>query len=202
MIAQLRGKFAFRTDDEIVIDVAGVGYLVSPTAKVLEHLPPPGNELTVLVYTDVKENSISLFGFGSQLERQVFLLLRKVSGIGPKTAIALVSGVGAEQLLKAIGSGEISELTKVSGVGRKTAERVLVELREQVGELLPHGSIPAATAKPRQVAAGPVGDTILALEKLGFSSDRAREAVNLALARVPAADDAGALLREALGQIG
>lgn len=200
MIASLRGKFLARSDDNLIIDVNGVGYLVSSASSVLSNLSAPGSDVSLLIYTDVKENSIALYGFSSQLEREVFLLLKKVSGIGSKTALALISGVGAEDLLKAIGSGDTSALTSVSGVGKKMAERVLVELREQVGSFLP--GVGASSPKSTAVSSGtPTSDTILALEKLGFNSDRARQAVNVAASRISSDTDAETLLREALSHL-
>jgi holliday junction DNA helicase RuvA len=202
MIAYLRGKFLTRSDEELVIDVNGVGYAVHATSSVLSNTPSVGAELSVLIYTDVKENSISLYGFFTQLEREVFLLLKKVSGIGSKSALNLVSGVGAEDLLKAIGSEDVSALTRVNGVGKKTAERVLVELREQVGELIPKVSQDVSPRERRSgVPTGPAGDAILALEKLGFNSDRARNAVSAALAGGEQLDS-GEILRQALSQLG
>jgi len=203
MISYLRGKFLTRSEDEIVIDVNGVGYAVSATSGVLLNSPAPGGELSVVVYTDVKENSISLFGFASQLEKEVFLLLKKVSGIGSKTALNMVSGIGPEDLLKAIGRSDTSALTRISGVGKKTAERVLVELRERVGELIPKGGSRPSAGSYRDIeqpSGDPLDDVVLALEKLGFNYERARSAVG-AVAKEGGVRNTEDLLREALSQL-
>ena len=207
MIAALRGKLLTQKDDSLVIDVNGVGYLVSVTAGVLADLGEISSQVSLQIYTDVKENSIALFGVATTLEREVFLLLKKVSGIGSKTALALVSGVGAEGLLQAIGSGDTSRLTRVSGVGKKTAERTLVELREQVKEFLPQGeSYERLSSKvvQRQTAGngftGSALDAVLALEKLGFPEERAGVVVRQVVLRVGNLD-AGDLLSEALREL-
>ena len=207
MIAALRGKLLTQKDDSLIIDVNGVGYLVSVTSGVLQSLGDISSEVSVQVFTDVKENSIALFGFATTLEREVFLLLKKVSGIGSKTALALVSGVGAEGLLQAIGSGETSRLTKVSGVGKKTAERALVELREQVKEFLPQGETferfsPSSNKKQGsgQEFSGGALDAVLALEKLGFPEERAGVVMRQVVSRVGNID-AGDLLSEALREL-
>jgi Holliday junction DNA helicase RuvA len=207
MIAWLKGIFLSRKEQDIVIDVNGVGYLVSTTSQVIQSMGKPGDEVALHIFTDVKENSISLCGFGTVLEREVFLLLKKVSGIGSKTALALISGVGAEGLLQAIASGDTSRLTQVSGVGKKTAERALVELREQVKEFLPTpGSSPHVliSSPPEPSYGGGLSgnalDAALALEKLGFPGERAGRAVQKVVERV-GIQDAGALLSEALREL-
>jgi Holliday junction DNA helicase RuvA len=207
MIAALRGKLLTRKDDSLVVDVNGVGYLVSVTSGVLQNLGDMSSEISLQIFTDVKENSIALFGFATTLEREVFLLLKKVSGIGSKTALALISGVGAEGLLQAIGSGETSRLTKVSGVGKKTAERALVELREQVKEFLPQGDTyerlkPSAVRRSSAESgfSGSALDAVLALEKLGFPEERAGVVMRQVVSRVGNLD-AGDLLSEALREL-
>ena len=207
MIAALRGKLLTQKEDSLVIDVNGVGYLVSVTAGVLQDLGEVSSPVSLQIFTDVKENSIALFGFATALEREVFLLLKKVSGIGSKTALALISGVGAEGLLQAIGSGDTSRLTRVSGVGKKTAERTLVELREQVKEFLPQGGtferLPQSVVKRHSVGSGFSGsalDAVLALEKLGFPEERAGVVVRQVVQRVGNVE-AGDLLSEALREL-
>jgi len=207
MIAALRGRLLSQKEDNLIIDVNGVGYLVSATAGALQEIGEISSEVSLHIYTDVKENSIALFGFATTLEREVFLLLKKVSGIGSKTALALISGVGAEGLLQAIGSGDTSRLTRVSGVGKKTAERTLVELREQVKEFLPQGGtferLPVLARKTQPVGNGFSGsalDAVLALEKLGFPEERAGVVVRQVIERVGNLE-AGDLLGEALKEL-
>lgn len=185
MIASLNGNLVLQDGEQWVVDVSGVGYAVHVSGSLLGALPAAAEgrrKVALIVYTDVKENDISLWGFSSVLEKQVFLLLKKVSGVGSKTAMAIVSSVGPEPLLQRIGAADITGLTKVPGVGKKTAERIIVELREQVGMIAQGFSgIPekgsARGSNSSLSEPSPVVDAELALEKLGFSYDRAKRAV-------------------------
>jgi holliday junction DNA helicase RuvA len=195
MIAFLAGNVREVWHQELILDVGGVGYLINATSKVLSSARI-GSPLNVVVYTDVKEEAINLFGFHDRFEREVFLLLKKVKGIGPKLAMNVVSGIGPENVLSAIGAGDIGRLNNIPGVGRKTAERILVELREHVGDLLDEKSGVQEGSNE-----GPVSDAVLALEKLGFPKDRARNAVEVAFKEVGAKADAGSLLRQSLSHL-
>lgn len=205
MIGFLRGKIARKTLGEAILDVNGVGYLLNLSRRAEEACGGEGSNAEFIIYTDVRENAIVLFGFENQLEREVFLLLKKVNGIGSKVAMSVLSGMGAAGLLQAIGQQDMTGLTKVPGVGKKTAERMIVELREYVSELLGTEVKPLARSVervPNEVIepAGPETDARLALEKLGFSAERAREAVKLAVANTERLD-AGEILRRALAHV-
>lgn len=211
MIGALTGIVAERLGDIIVIDVGGVGYQVSATDSVLEKIHKIGNRVKVLIFTDVKENSITLFGFDSLIEREVFLLLKKVSGVGSKTAMGIISSAGAEKVLNAIGNGETSALQRAPGVGKRIAERIIVELREHVRGLLTDISKPlSANIERSKISAledvrlksypQMTQDAVLALEKLGFSADAAREAVLSAFNENGQLTDPGELLRLALSR--
>ena len=194
MIASLSGNLIHQDGDQLVVDVNGVGYSVSVSSSVLGTLAsaPAGNgaerKLQLIIFTDVKENEIALWGFQTIGEKQVFLLLKKVSGVGSKTAMGIVSHMGTDQLLQRIGASDITALTKLPGVGKKTAERIVVELREQVGALAQGFSahrtlLDSSTLSGKASDASSAGqsalvDAELALEKLGFSIDRARKAVH------------------------
>jgi Holliday junction DNA helicase RuvA len=188
---------------ELLVDVHGVGYIVTASARAMSRAAAVGSDIELVIYTDVKENAISLFGFADQLEREVFMLLKKVKGIGPKYGMAIVSSLGPEGVLSAIGRGEVARLKEVPGVGKKTAERVLVELREYVGDLARESADRTILAVERlrddTTAREPLGgtesDAVLALEKLGFARDRARKAVEAAVRENVAVHDAGELLR-------
>lgn len=207
MIGSLQGVLSYQAENQLLLDVQGVGYEVTCAGSVLENAPALGSSLKLIVYTDVKENSISLYGFSSILEKQVFLLLKKVKGIGSKLALGVISSVGAEQLLVNIGRGDIGALKQVPGIGQKTAERVIVELRESVGEFAGVGEGEARRPAGRggktetPAAAAPEKDVLLALEKLGFARERAQKAVERALARGAQDDDVGELLRLSLSEI-
>ena len=231
MIGQLKGILDSRSDDEIIIDVQGVGYQVMVSGSVLAELKEIGSEIKLVIYTDVKENAILLFGFSSIMERQVFLLTKKVKGIGPKSAMNIVSSLGAETLLSAIGRGDTDALKKVSGIGKKTAERIIVELKEQVIEFVAsicsNGSLAGSaglsasiemssnslaqsnlrlSAKQASAAAMMLtpsieNDAVLALEKLGVHTDKAKLAVATALEHSKGIKDSGELVRISLSNL-
>lgn len=180
MIGRLRGKVVEHEDDTLVLDVNGVGYALRATSSVLQLVYQQldaAKELEIVVHTEVRENDISLYGFSSSLEKKVFLLLQKVRGVGARVSLQIVSTIGAESLLSTIGQGSVAALCRVPGVGKKTAERIIVELREMVSELIGQAS-GGDTSLSSQVEVTRVAeDALLALEKLGFSSERARKAV-------------------------
>lgn len=212
MIGALRGSFISQNGHELLIDVGGVGYEVYASGKVLGLLPDAGGEIKVVVFTDVKENSISLFAFSDKLEKEVFLLLKKVKGIGSRIAMNVLSAIGAEKILGIIGKGDIDSLKRIPGIGKKTAERLIVELRENVSGLVSESaeqrlemdsiSYPVSSFGNQSVQ---TLDATLALEKLGFTSERARRAVALAESSLPLDVrnklDAGELLRLSLAQL-
>lgn len=221
MIARLKGEILQQDGERLVIDVGGVGYEVSASAAVFSSLLPAAESNAVsgqgpvelIIYTEVRETAISLYGFANQLERQVFLLLQRVKGIGSKLALAIISAMGAEEVLGLIGSGDLRALQRIPGVGKKTAERIIVELREQVGELVAGTSALSKQIEKSRIAAKtgsnldlntPQTDALLALEKLGFAAERAEPAVKSALEEMTAAGqllDAGAILQLALTKI-
>ncbi|MCB0324995.1 MAG: Holliday junction branch migration protein RuvA [Bdellovibrionales bacterium] len=206
MIGRLQGTLVEVDGEVLLLDVNGVGYTVLVTASVLAAGPATGSPLTLVVHTDVRETSITLYGFGTKLERQVFLLLQKVKGIGCRLALGIISAVGAERLLSSIAEGNLVTLTGVPGIGKKTAERIIVELREQVTQLAFGGSVTLSGAveqsrydRPKEGA--PLeGDAVLALQKLGFSEDKARCAVQEAL-QGQSVEDVGEVLRLALARM-
>ena len=214
MIAALRGAVIFQNAEQVVIDVNGVGYEVSVTRALLEEISKNIQQVKILVYTDVKENSISLFGFKSTLEKEVFLLLKKVKGIGSKTAMGVLSSVGAETVLNCIGQNDISRLKSVPGIGGKTAERLIVELRENVKDFINDAKISLTSkievvSSSKQTTGAVLGveyDVILALEKLGIAKEKANQVVALTLKQnaqisPQLKSDAGELLRLALSNL-
>lgn len=135
MISRLKGNFSDRAGCLVTIDVNGVGYEITATSALLNRLDLLEGDkiISVVVSTDVREDAINLYGFDDHLEKQVFLLLRKVNGLGARTACDIISKIDKRELLRAIGSGDIHKLQSVKGIGRKKAERIVVELRDQVG---------------------------------------------------------------------
>lgn len=136
MIASVRGEVLVRRPDHVVIESGGVGYRLAVSAETLKAVPARGKEATLHAHLVARDDSIQLYGFGSEEERDLFLHLTSVSGIGPKVAIAILSGGTPRELLRAIAAGDGKRFQAVPGVGKRTAERVIVELREKVtGEL-------------------------------------------------------------------
>lgn len=201
MIAQLRGEIVSIIGENVVIDVNGVGYEVICTQGALSNLSE-GQQAVLIVYTEVREDSLKLYGFLDRLEREVFLLLQKVKGVAGRSAREMVSGISARELLRAIGSGDTSRLQSVRGVGKKTAERIVLELKDRVAEyalprLHSEGSVPSGSAK--QTVEQDLQDAVDALISLGFSRRDAQRAAELAQGN--GASGSSDLLRIALQHI-
>jgi Holliday junction DNA helicase RuvA len=202
MIGRLRGEVVEIEGDSILIDVNGVGYEVLCTAALLSRVNI-GTNAQISIYTDVREDSIRLFGFESQSERQMFLLLNRVSGMGPRSSLDVVSNVAIRDLLRAIGSGDVHALMSIKGVGKKKAERIVVELRDLVGSMA--GERSSALRSMMTVQRGaqseevPVSsDAVSALEVLGFARRDAELAVSKAVGAHGSFEAVGDLVREAL----
>src|SRR3989338_3612933 len=135
MIASLKGILSYKNNDGLIIDVHGVGYDVHVSQVTLRNLPEVGEDVEFLVHTHVAEGVLALYGFLDQVERQLFKKLMSVSGIGPKLALAILSGFPAHEIIEAIVCGNSGKLTSISGVGKKTGERLVMELKDKLTEL-------------------------------------------------------------------
>lgn len=185
MIAQLRGHVVRVAAPTLVLDVNGVGYRVSVPASVLENLPTDGTPLTLITHMQVREDDMSLFGFLDDQELEVFNLLLSVSGVGPKASLAMLSALGSVGIAKAVAGEDVRTLTKVPGIGTRTAQRLVVDLKEK---MLPIGlgasqtTTPVGGAKPSVVAQPAVhpnaliADVISALQNLGYPKADAMKA--------------------------
>jgi len=175
MISHLTGILEHVDQNHVVVDVNSVGYHVNVPAAVISRLPKIGEQVKLFTIQVVREDNISLYGFLSKEERALFSLCLSVSGIGPKLAMAMISGFPLDRLVSAIAQGDVGALSSISGIGRKTAERIVVELREKIGK--------AYALKPAEMTAGMKGDQIIvsdsisALIALGYSPREAREAI-------------------------
>jgi Holliday junction DNA helicase RuvA len=137
MIASVSGEVLVRSPDQVVVDTGGVGYRLAVSAETLRSVPTVGSRVTLHAHLVARDDALNLYGFGSEGERELFLLLISVSGVGPKVAIAALSGGPSRELLGAIAAGDAKRFQAVPGIGKRTAERIIVELREKVaGELL------------------------------------------------------------------
>ena len=187
MIAHLRGRLLEKRPNQVIVDVAGVGYNVLIPISTFSQLPDRGSEAKLFIHTHVREDTLALYGFVTDREKTLFEKLISVSGIGPRVAITLLSGLDAAELTSAIQRADVARLTRVPGVGRKTAERLILELREKLG---PHDAEAPAPGGLDQ-------DVISALGNLGCSRPAAGAAVEKAR-RNGAPDDFEPLFRAAL----
>lgn len=174
MIGYLKGTLIDKKPNSVLMDVNGVGYLVNIPVSTFYDLPEEGTPLSLFIYTHVREDILALYGFRTTREKVLFEKLIGVSGIGPKMAIAFLSGMTVDELVPAIQRQDILKLTTIPGVGRKTAERVALELREQIPALLSEAA-QAAQTKPMQE------DLISALVNLGYHRTQAERAVKKVL---------------------
>lgn len=180
MISFLNGILAEKHPTRIVVDVGGVGYSVSITLSCYDSLPAAGQPVRVLTCHHVREDSQLLFGFTSGEERVMFTLLLGVSGVGPKVALAILSGLTPAELRAAIADGDTTRLHRAHGVGRKTAERIVLELRDRIDPLekiMPGADQPGSAPGQQPL----VRDAMLALSALGFPDDQARKMLKKAL---------------------
>lgn len=136
MIASVRGTVLARRSDHVVVECAGVGYRLAVSAETLGSVPPTGQETSLHAHLVMREDGIHLYGFAAEEERELFLMLIGVPSVGPKLALTVLSGGTVRELLNAIGAGDITRFQAVPGIGRRTAERILVELREKVGDMV------------------------------------------------------------------
>lgn len=172
MIGFLTGKIISKKPTKILLDVNGVGYTVNISISTFEKLPELNEPTSLFVYTSVKEDAIDLYGFSSPAEKEMFELLISVSGIGPKLAQSLLSGIQVDELKYAIDEGNLSRIIAVPGIGRKTAERLLVELRDKMSKLSEKFE-PAEAGAPSSVRS----DAIAALVNLGYNIKTAEKVV-------------------------
>ena len=170
MIARLRGVLLERRPDQAILEVGGVGYRVFISLNTFYDLPEPGRELALLIHTNVREDALHLYGFMKSAEREAFQALIAVSGVGPKLAMAILSGISSDDLWLAVRSRDAARLTKAPGVGKKTAGRLILELEGR----LPQAD-PAAPAPPGLAPAG--ADAVSALTNLGYPEPAAAKAV-------------------------
>jgi holliday junction DNA helicase RuvA len=185
MISFLDGELVEALPTQVVMSVNGVGYVVQIPLSSFDHLPPVGARLKLLTHFVVREDAHLLFGFVSTAERDLFrLLLQHVSGVGPKIALAVLSGMSVGQFKAAVVNGDIAALSKISGLGKKTAERIVLELKDRVG-------VAAAwelAASGRQDQQAKANDAVLALLSLGFKQVEAQRAVREILSREKSMD--------------
>lgn len=199
MIALITGRLIEKEPMQVIVDVGGVGYELTIPVSTFYDLAEPGSEVTLRVHTHVREDALQLFGFRTAVEKRLFLLLTSVSGIGPKLAITILSGMVTEDLIRAITSGDLPRLVGIPGIGKKTAERMLVELKEKV-QGLATGQATAQTGRPLLTRAELSEDLVSALVNLGYPETTAAKAATTALSELPEGEFS-TVLRHALRQL-
>jgi len=196
MIAQLRGILVAKTSTEIVVDCSGVGYLASVSMVTSAQLPEAGEQVTVLTLMSVREDAIQLFGFSSETEREVFRLLTAIPGIGPKIALGILSSITLADLQTVILRNDLLQLQKLPGIGKKTAERIMMELRDKIGGIRPG---PAEGRPETGTLFDARQEAIAALAALGYTKQTAEKAIRQVIAAEPeTALSVDALIRKAL----
>lgn len=185
MIAHLRGRIFEKRPTRIIVDVAGVGYDVSVPLSTFYGLGDPGDEIALRIHTHVREDALVLFGFGTMLEQALFERLIGVSGIGPKVALAVLSGIEPAELIRAIERGDLARLTAIPGVGKKTSERIVLELKDRLPAIV---HAPAAAASSEEPSASLRTDLLSALINLGYHRALAEKAVDAAITATPGRD--------------
>ena len=191
MIGRLRGILALKQPPWLVVDVNGVGYELEAPMSTFYDLPELGREVSLFTHYAQKEDSVSLYGFLRESERRLFRDVQKVSGIGAKIALAVLSGVSVDEFARLVQAGDITALTRIPGIGKKTAERMVVELRDRAADLA-GGGVPGAMVAG---AGDPVADAVTALQQLGY---KPAEAARMAREAAAPGDEAATIIRKAL----
>jgi Holliday junction DNA helicase RuvA len=199
MIANLRGRLLSKTPNQAIIDCSGVGYDVVISVATFSELPTENAEASLYIHTHVREDQIALFGFASTQEKRLFERLLTISGIGPKLAITVLSGISSDRLVAAIRGGDHATLTRIPGIGKKTAERVVLELKDKLDDL----AVPDMTSATGGTHHGPAADDALsALVNLGYPRPVAQKAIESAIEKNSStAGDFESLFRAAMASI-
>ncbi len=197
MIEYISGVLAAKSPMTAVIEVGGIGYEVFISLQTFENLPQSGAEVRLLAHLHVREDSMQLFGFLNEDERIMFRSLQSISGIGVRTALSILSGCGAARLRNYVAAGDVHALTGVPGVGKKTAERIVVELRDRIAKV----SVEFAS-QVRTEAGDPRSEAVMGLTALGYARPVAEKALNRAFQELPEAERTAAnLIKAALQAI-
>ena len=198
MIAYVKGILAEKSFDRVIVEAAGVGYELFIPVSTFDKLPREGEEVKLLAWHCVREDDEILFGFATSPEREMFLKLTQVSGVGPKIAIAILSGSSIGELSLAIASGNAKRISAIKGVGKKTAEKICVELKDKVNAI--EALATTSRSSKDDVKAPMLRDAILALSALGFNEETANKMVTQVIQSNPSVSDVETVIRLALSR--
>ena len=194
MIVHLNGKLVEKDITRVVVECGGVGYEASIPLSTFDRLPAEGADVKLYTYHDVREDAEALYGFATVAEREVFKLVTTVSGVGPKIALSVLSGLTTGDLQLAISQGDVKRLASIKGIGKKTAERIVVDLKDKINPIEALANSTAAS----QTQSNVLRDAMLALSALGFSEEMARAKVQKVLEADPSVQDTETVVKLAL----
>jgi Holliday junction DNA helicase RuvA len=196
MIAHIQGRLHFKSPENLIIDVDGIGYQVHVPLTTFYELPDVGNTVALHIHTHVREDALQLYGFKAQEEKALFVRLMGVAGIGPRLAVNILSGISPAELAECLGQGDLARLISIPGVGRKTAERIMVEMRDKLPALAADRDIALSVKSAADEAV--MNDAISALVNLGYKKGVARKAIDKAMERLEGEINLEGLLKESL----
>jgi len=199
MIAFLKGTVLKKSPDQLIVDVHDVGYQLEISNQTYDELPGDGEEVELLVYHHVTDNDQRLFGFASQNEKDLFELLITVKGVGPKLGLTILSGLPAEEITGAIVQEDKSALSKIKGIGKKTAQRMILELKDKISEMV--DATYSSTTGTSNVASNVKEEAVSALQSLGFKKRDAEESIELAAKNESVDGDVQKLVKKALSRM-
>ncbi len=194
MLSHIKGTLTEKRQDSVVVEVGGIGFEAFVSSLTLASLPGEGDSVMLYLHTHAREDDIHLYGFATVTERELFRLLISVSGIGPRGARNMLSNIRIDELIGAVVTRDVARLSSVPGIGRKSAEKIIVELKEKIDKLQSHGA-------PLTGSHAVVSDTVSALVNLGYRQQQAREAVEAVLKENPSLDIQG-VVRLSLKRLG
>jgi len=195
MIGRLKGMLVYKAPPALMVDVGGVGYELSAPMSTFYDLPEVGREVTLFTHYAVKEDGVALFGFLTESERRLFREVQKVTGVGAKIALAVLSGASVDDFARLVQTGDITALTRIPGIGKKTAERMVVELRDRAADFAGGASVIAG--KTGAVPADPVSEASVALTQLGYKPAE----IQRMLKQAEPGDSAEYIIRKALRSV-
>jgi Holliday junction DNA helicase RuvA len=196
MIAHIQGSLHFKSPEYLIIDVDGIGYQVQVPLSTFYNLPQVGSRVSLHIHTHVREDALQLYGFQSPEEKTIFVRLISISGIGPRLAVNILSGISPAELVESLGQNNLARLISIPGVGRKTAERIMVELRDKVSSLAPGHDVTVTVKTAANEAL--IEDALSALLNLGYKKGVAQGAVENARKRLAGEITLESLLKESL----
>ena len=196
MIAHIQGRLYFKSPEHLIIDVDGIGYQVHVPLTTFYELPDVGNTVALYIHTHVREDALQLYGFQAQEEKALFIRLMGVAGIGPRLAVNILSGISPAELAECLGQGDLARLISIPGVGRKTAERIMVEMRDKLPALAADRDIALSVKYAADEAV--MNDAVSALVNLGYKKGVAQRAIDGARQRLEGEINLESLLKESL----